>query len=123
MACANCEALRTRVQFLEQELGLRRRDGAVAALMVRMGLSPIQAALILVLYESKGRVVSNEHLRAPTRIASDGSLKASISRINSEHGGEVITNIWGQGYHLSTKGMAMVHAALEPPEIQPSRGP
>jgi len=128
VTCGNCEVLRARVHRLERELGLRRRDGAVAALIVRLGVTQMGALILLTLYEAKGRFVQKEHILETTLCANAASLRVQIKHIRAKLAPDTIITAAGQwrfpgaGYALSPAGRAAVLAALQPPEIQDERG-
>lgn len=122
MTCANCHALREQLRIAQRELGLRRRDGAIGALMHRLGMEPMQAAILLDLYEANGRMVSRERTIANTGTASEDSLNVQILKMRFKMSKGAILTYQGVGYGLSPVGMSMVLAALEPPALRDSRG-
>lgn len=124
MTCANCEALRERIATLERELGVRRRDGEIGALMAAFGVSGREARLLLVMNANRGGVVRKEVLMNELSTLSEPSLKTVICRIGGLMGhGEHFHNMRGVGYGLTPMGCSKVLAALQPPEMQPDRGP
>lgn len=121
MTCGNCEALRDRVRILERELGHRRREGAIGSLMHRLDLEPIQARLVLDMYEAKGRAVAVDRLVENSGSSSADAVKTQICRMRSVMGKAAFDTHERLGYGLSVVGMSMVLAALEPPELQDAR--
>lgn len=122
MTCANCEALREHLRRAERELGLRRRDGVIGALMHRMGLEPVQAVVVLDMYEGGGRCVSQERLMANSGTPNRNTLQTQVCRIRKRLGDSVIETYDSTGYGLSAGGMSRVMAAIEPPVLQDVRG-
>lgn len=128
MTCSNCVALRDRVRILERELGVRRRDGAVAALIVRLGVTQMGALILMALYEANGRYVGKEALLAITLCASHISLKSQVCKVREIVGAAAILTSQGRldrpgcGYALAAPGMSLVMAAVEPLELQDVRG-
>lgn len=119
MTCARCELLEERVAYLERELGFRRNDAEVAALIVRLGLTRTEARLVLLMYKAGGKPVRESQLCDELPQGGGGdSVKKLISLARAKLDEDFILTTSGVGYSLSPKGLSRVLAALEPPEIQ-----
>lgn len=123
MRCANCEALRAQVGRLERELGLRQKDGEIAALMRAFDVSSSGARVLLALNAAKGQPVTTERL-LHTSGFTEGSLRSTIHRMRSASGlpADAVEALKRLGYRLTPAGLSAVLAAIQPPEIQDARG-
>lgn len=123
-ACDCCALLRKRVEHLEKELGIRRRDQEIAAVVNRLEVSATRARLLLRLYAAGGKLVSKESLMQVASSLSEGSMRTTICKIRSQLGDDVIiSSPFGEkGYALTPKGLSLMLAAIEPVEVQEVRG-
>jgi hypothetical protein len=121
-ACAVIERQRQVIQDLQRELGVRRRDGELGAIMQRLDVTATHARLLLTLYCAKGRVVGYDTLMAELSTPSQETLKVNICRIQKIAGEGLIYNMERTGYGLTPMGCGRLMAALEPVEMQPERG-
>lgn len=104
---------------LERELGIRKRDGEIGALMGRLEVSGTHARLLLMMYAAKGRIIGRDELMCELHTPTEGNMRATIFTLRQAIGSEAIHNIKYAGYGLTPTGMSMVLAALQPPEMQP----
>lgn len=119
MTCARCEAMQEEVAYLRSELGLQLDATRLAALRREFGLSEHKARMVLVLFNAKGRVVSNAQLEdaLPCKYREERSsnfINATLSQLRRQIGKESIENVFGSGYRISD-AMAVKVAALLPP--------
>jgi two-component system, OmpR family, response regulator len=122
MSCPHCERLREENRLMARELGLRRRDGEIGAVMHRLGLTATQAKLMVLMYEAKGRVISHGNLISELPMDGDHkSLKTTVCRMRRVLGEGLIDTRKGFGYALSPAGLSRVLGALRPPELQDAR--
>lgn len=123
MICSHCDFKDARIARLERELGIRRHDNEIAALMHRLEVSPTHARLLLRLYAANGKVVAKETLMGVLSTASEPTLKTTICRMRHLLGAEIINTDLTLGYHMTPVGLSMVLAALEPVALQEIREP
>ncbi len=121
MTCSNCVELREQLREAQRELGLRRRDGAIGALMHRLGVRPIHALLLIDMYEAKGRCISKDTLIENAAVKNECSLKTHVCLLRSIIGDDAIVTYPTRGYGLSPIGMSRVLAAPEPTALQDAR--
>lgn len=122
-SCDACAALEDRVRVLERELGVRRADGQIGAVMHRLGLTVTQARLVLALYRARGRAVSRVSLMDELPLdGGEGSVRTAVHKIREKLGENAITTVEGLGYALPVPLLSRVMAAIEPPSLQDSRG-
>lgn len=111
--CANCSALRERVQALEIELGVRRRESAVMLLMRGLNLEPQLALIALQMYEAKGGCASHQSLLMTSGASNEDCLKTQICRLRQRLGSRTdILTYPRRGYGLSLSGMSRVAQVL-----------
>lgn len=105
---------------LERELGIRRGDQEIAALVARLEVTATHARLLLRLYSAGGRPVPFETLLTVLSTHNLTYLTVTICAIRKIVGdGFIGTGPQGTScYHLTAKGLAGVLAALEPVEVQ-----
>lgn len=117
--CLHCEELEAEVYRLKRELGdvvdLTQTD----IVRRRFRILPMEARLLMRLYEAKGRVVANGTIEDDVLGRMDGSntIKVHVSRLRSALGKEAIENVPGVGYRLSALGRARVYQTIHPREI------
>lgn len=121
MACSNCDALRLKVERLEREMGLMRRNSDIAALMVRFGVSATQAALMLRMSGSPGALLSMEQMQAVTGSASTAGVQQVIADIRRAVGKVHIQFFKDLGYRLTPECRALILGALHPPELEDAK--
>lgn len=120
MTCAHCEELEGRIAWLESELGLQRDGVVIQRFRMAFGLTTAEAEILHALHSAKGRVLSSFNLLEATISPSGNRDRAAsvaavlIVRIRKKIGHDAVTTVWGRGYHLSSAGMALVAAALQP---------
>lgn len=122
MACDHCTLLTARIDRLERELGIRRRDYEIAALVTRLEVTPTHARVLLRLYAAGGKPVSKDSVMQVLTTDSDGALKVNIYQIRQKLGEDFIGTNVTLGYHLTAPGLSRVMAALQPVEMQDVRG-
>lgn len=117
--CPRCAAYREQISALQRELGLRMRDGAMGALMARFTLQPMQALLLVALYQAKGRVCGADFLVEFIGCPGPENIKVHVCRLRKALGpGETIENVNGLGYKLTIAGTSRVLAAISPADVQ-----
>lgn len=118
--CPDCTTLQTRVEHLEKELGIRRRDQEIAALVHRLEVTATQARVLLRLYAAGGKLLSTDALMTIASTTSAESLKVTMSRLRKVLGDDtIVSGAYGEAcYALSPKGLALVLGAIEPFEVQ-----
>lgn len=90
----------------------------VAAIRKATRLFPAPAAMLLRLYDARGRLISKERLEElvpPVRVEERVDWKVVdvyMHRIRKVLGFDVIETIWGNGYRLTPLGVAAVERAL-----------
>lgn len=122
MSCPHCERMEAEIAHLQSELGLRRSDGEIGAIMSRLDVTPTWARLLRAMYSAKGRVVSHAFLT--DMLPFDGeksSLTTTLCKIRKKIGANTIETITGMGYALTPEGMSLVMAAMYPVELQEPR--
>lgn len=110
------------IERLERELGIRRGDQEIAAVMTRLGVTATHARVLLRLYAAGGRPITHDSLMDVLSTDSRDNLKTVICRIRAIVGKEVIGYVDTVGYHLTAPGLARVLAAIQPVEMQDVRG-
>lgn len=120
MVCLHCEALQKRVERLEKELGIRRYDQEIAALVTRLEVSAVGARIMLRLYAAGGKMVTNDALMTVSSTNSYDTMKVQICRLRKLLGEDVLeTGPNGTAcYRLTANGLSRVLAALEPVLLQ-----
>lgn len=117
MTCAHCEDLKEEVAYLKSELGLRNDAERVEQLR-RQGVRPAEAAMLCRLYAAGGKLVTVDQLeeaipaKDPARERTTPFVRTYASRIRSRMGRDIIGNMWGRGYYLTDRGMAVVGPML-----------
>jgi DNA-binding response OmpR family regulator len=118
MTCAHCEQLEEQVAWLKSELGIQMDSTRHAKITKGLRLQGQTAAMVLVLYQARGRVVSqvamNDAVPSPL-VGEDRGPKfvdVQICRARKVLGKGAIENIFGKGYRLSPSGMNTVATAL-----------
>ena len=122
MTCAHCIRKDEELRILRRELGIRQADGEIGAVMIRLGVNPMQARMLLMMYRAKGKTVHSEVLR--TQVANDscdGTIKVHIHQMRKVLGRDAIATAERVGYALTPMGWSLVHGALRPPEMQEVR--
>lgn len=122
MTCPHCVRKDEIIRDLTRELGLRKSDGELGALMVRLGVTATQARLLMLLYAAKGRPVPHGVLIEELPLDGDqAALKAHAHNIRVRVGQDAIIAAKGFGYGLSAAGLSLVLGALSPEEVQDAR--
>lgn len=122
-SCPDCAGKDEELRILRRELGVRKRDGEIGALMIRFGLTATQAKILHALYRGNGRCVAREVLADEMPLDGDQSaLTKHVSDIRGALGEGSISTQKGLGYSLPVPTFSRVMAVLEPPELQDSRG-
>lgn len=115
--CAQCEQLKEEVAYLRSELGLQLDASRVAALQRAFGLSHHKARLVLVLFNAKGRVVSQAQLddALPLKYTGERSsnfINATVCQLRKQIGKAAVENVFGVGYRISDEMRARAATAL-----------
>jgi DNA-binding response OmpR family regulator len=128
--CPHCEDLRAQVQYLESELGIRRKTGELLKLNRAFGMTTIEAAITVSMSRRTLTVLSpNDILEASAEfaIATRGSCDPEgaaarnlasvyICHIRKKLGGkDTIRNLHGRGYALSPAARDVVLQVLAQP--------
>lgn len=121
MTCANCAALRAKVERLEREVKVVRAAGDIQMVMQRLGTTAPQTRWLLRLYEAGGRALSTATLAAEVSYGSERDMKSYVFRIRAQVGEGFVENVKGVGYRLTPEGLSRIMAALEPVEMQDAR--
>jgi DNA-binding response OmpR family regulator len=112
--CPHCFRMKEEIETLQRELGVRRRDGELGALMSKFNLTATQARMVHALYTAK-RAVSESTLA--DELPLDGgatAVKAHVHNVRQKIGEAAILTITGIGYQLSPYGWTLAHGALHP---------
>jgi len=113
--------LEERVAYLESELGLAQNTARESLFRQAFGLTGQEARLVMALYDVKGRILSKYQLEdAIQRVAGGTALKIAdvyVCRVRKRMGYDAIETVWGLGYKLTPKGVAMVDAIEQPKAI------
>lgn len=117
-ACPHCAELEEQVAYLKRELALSLAEDKLARLRRATGLSPTEVAVLLTLYEARGRFCPVYMLdeAGPVSRSEDRNLKhidVRICRIRKKIGKDAIENSWGRGYRITDLGRLLVEEALE----------
>jgi DNA-binding response OmpR family regulator len=103
--------------FYRRELG-QMRDAEGAELMRgRLGLTPREADIVMVLHARRGRSVTYAGImdavysERPEEPA-EAIVKVFICKIRKKIGADKITTNWGTGVQLSVAGVALIDQAL-----------
>lgn len=124
--CERCPELEERVAYLESELGIQRETDGRQRLHAAMpatngGVRGVD--LVLALYAARGRTLSRWQLL--DAIPSPGGVEDREPKLidvwvhgaRFSLGRDVITTVWGRGYCLSAKGIALVAAIIAPERV------
>jgi DNA-binding response OmpR family regulator len=111
--CPRCHELETELAALKASLskaGLPK----VAAVARELGLTEVQANIVIRLQRAKGAPVDKDSLsfEVPSDDHSPALINAHVNNIRKRLGFDFIETIWGRGFRLSASGMARVGAAL-----------
>ena len=121
MTCPSCQkhlreldSLRRQVRQLRSQLELPTED--VSWTIQRtcgVHLTPQEADTLTLLYAAKGAVVAREYLydnipATGERTADSRLLPTIICRLRQKLGRHIIENMWGKGYCLTPRGVALV---------------
>ena len=122
MTCLNCERLQREVERLTREVSVRRATGEIGAVMNALGVTPLQARLLLRLYAAGGggtfaRAELMDELSAEDAV----NVRVHVHNLRKVLGEESILCARNVGYSLSVPMMSRIMAALEPPILQPVR--
>lgn len=97
---------------------LRERFDANAIIGPKLGLTPGQGCILILLYEAKGRIVSrwflddNMPLLKNKERQGDRAVEVQIHHLRKKLGRGAIENVWGRGFRLSEEGRRLVGEAL-----------
>lgn len=118
--CDRCAELEEEIAFLKSELGEARAGEAGHDARKALGLRPGHMALALRLYRAKGHLVTKWQCEEaiPLKWAAEDRVSkivdVYICQIRAALGRDAVETVWGQGYRLSAKGLALMAAAVEP---------
>lgn len=112
MRCSNCEALRERVRELEREMGLRMQENSVSALVTALGIRPMAARAIMIIYQANGRFVPTDVLIDSAGFKNAVTMRTSLSFARQALGKDSVIGRLGVGYHLSPRARELVSRAL-----------
>ena len=119
--CAHCEMLERQLAIAKKELSFRGLDMRLAAIIVRLGVTDMQARILLRLYEAGGKPVPAFTLADVLRKdASPDAVRNHVMAIRGSLGPHWI--VTGEGYSLTAPALSQIMAALEPLELQDVRG-
>lgn len=110
--CANCEALRERVREMEREMGVRMQKNSVSTLVNDLGIRPLAARAIMVLYQSNGRFIPTDVLIEAVGYGNAVTMRASLSFARKVLGKDGIIGRIGAGYSLSPSARELIAGAL-----------
>lgn len=122
MTCPRCADLQEQVAYLRSEPALSIEEERISLTRRALRVSPQEARLLLVLYDSK-RVMSKAALeeRLPLLkteeryIAHNGGITTVlVCRIRARLGKDAVVTEWGLGFKLSEAGRALIATALSP---------
>lgn len=111
--------LEERVAYLESELGLAITADQLHQLRRVLNVTPSHAHFLLALHRCRGRSLSVDQLdeRIPVIVGRGDEVRYTIRvfafQIRQRLGSDVLETVRG-GYRLTSRGMALVGAALSP---------
>lgn len=122
MSCTRCEMLEGCLAIAEKELAFRGLDLRLAAIIVRLGVTDMQARILLRLYGAGGKPMPAFTVADVLRKdASPDAVRNHIMDIRKSLGEDWIITANG-GYHLTAPALSQIMAALEPVDLQDVRG-
>lgn len=117
--CSRCDVLEEEVAFLKSELGLQAAADRVHTLRRELRMRPGVAALVLRLYDAKGRLVTKAQcveaipaVWADREERSDTINNVYVSHARQALGKTAIETCWGEGFRMTETGRAKVAEIL-----------
>lgn len=112
------EALEAEVAYLRSELTRLLTADLHRTIRTELYLGPTEAALLLALWDAKGRTVGFDQLFALLPLSNwSGDLlpiRVYICKLRAKIGAEAIHTTKGEGYALTSKGCEVVNSAIRP---------
>lgn len=100
----------------KRELGILRDSDDEALVGSRLGLTEREAAMLMILYARRGRVVTKEALLVAMYIGRDEPdmkiIDVFICRVRKKIGPACIDTVWTRGVILTPAGVARVEEAM-----------
>lgn len=111
------DALAEEVAYFKREIRLAAHAAPIIAVRERFRLTPMQARMLVALYQAPAHTLSRAQLSAaaPGPNDEDREIKiidVCISKIRSTIGKHHIETVWGHGYRLSPSGIAFVGSVI-----------
>lgn len=111
--------LEEEVAYLRSELGLTHSAGREANFRKSLGITAQESRFLMALYDARGRMLLKTQLEDAIKRGFDGKAQKVVDvyacRVRKRIGFDAIETVWGSGYRITPKGIAIVEA-IEPKE-------
>lgn len=125
MSCQRCADLEAKLAerddelaYLRSELALRVDADHIEAVRRRFVVYPCVARMLIALYQARGRTVTPGQLdqAIPEKIVDERGpffIRALVFKARQALGPDAVECVRGQGYRLTSSGMALVGAVVD----------